>query len=50
MRFKPRTELERIVDALNHYNYNKKNTEIVKKQIKKIRFKYSEEVKSKKFE
>lgn len=36
MRFKPRTELERIVDALNHYNYNKKNTEIVKKQIKKL--------------
>lgn len=38
MRFKPRTELERIVDALNHYNYNKKNTEIVKKQIKKMDF------------
>ena len=29
MRFRPRTELERIVDSLNHYNYNKKNAEIV---------------------
>ena len=37
MRFKHRTQLERIVDQLNHYNYNEKNNEILKRQIKKLK-------------
>lgn len=45
MRFRPRTELERIVDSLNHYNYNKKNAEIVKKQMKKLDFTSMKKVK-----
>ena len=37
MRFKHRTQLERIVEQLNHYNYNEKNNEILKKQIRKLK-------------
>ena len=37
MRFKHRTQLERIVDQLNHYNYNEQHNFILKKQIKRLR-------------
>jgi hypothetical protein len=36
MRFKHRTQLERIVDQLNHYNYNEQHNFIVKKQINRL--------------
>ena len=36
MRFKPRTDLERIVDSLNSYNYMKEYSELVRKQLKNL--------------
>ena len=36
MRFKHRTQLERIVDQLNHYNYNEQHNFILKKQINRL--------------
>ena len=36
MRFKPRTELERIVDSINDYNYGKINNDLIRKQFKSI--------------
>ena len=36
MRFKPRTDLERIVDSLNSYSYMKEYSKLVRKQLKKI--------------
>lgn len=40
MRFKPRTDLERIVDSINEYNYNKVNSDLVKKQLKSLDLHY----------
>lgn len=36
MRFKPRTEFERIVDTINDYNYGKVNNDLIKKQLKNM--------------
>ena len=36
MRFKPRTDLERIVDSLNSYSYMKEYSELVRKQLKNL--------------
>lgn len=36
MRFKPRTDLERIFDAINDYSYGKINKEILDKQLKNL--------------
>ena len=36
MRFKPRTELERIVDSINDYNYGKINNDLIRKQFKSM--------------
>ena len=40
MRFKPRTEFERIVDSINEYNYNKINSELIRKQLKNMDLHY----------
>ena len=36
MRFKPRTDLERIVDSLNSYSYMKEYSKLVRKQLKNL--------------
>jgi hypothetical protein len=36
MRFKPRTDLERIVETINKYTYNSKNNKIIQEQIKRM--------------
>jgi len=36
MRFKPRTDLERIFDTINDYSYGKINKEILNKQLKNL--------------
>ena len=36
MRFKPRTDLERIVDSLNSYSYMKEYSQLVRKQLKNL--------------
>ena len=36
MRFRPRTDLERIVDSLNSYSYMKEYSELVRKQLKNL--------------
>lgn len=36
MRFKPRTDLERIFDAINDYSYGKINKKIVNRQLKNL--------------
>jgi hypothetical protein len=36
MRFKPRTDLERIVETMNKYTYNSKNNKIIQEQIKRM--------------
>ena len=36
MRFKPRTDLERIVDQMNSISYNKNNSKIIKSQLKRL--------------
>ena len=36
MRFKPRTELERISDAINYYSYGRVNKDLVNKQLLKL--------------
>ena len=36
MRFKPRTDLERVYDVLNGYHYNEKEKAIVERQLKSI--------------
>ena len=40
MRFKPRTDLERIVDSINEYNFNKINSDLVRKQLKILDLNY----------
>ena len=36
MRYKPRTDLERVYDILNGYNYNQASREIIERQLKSI--------------
>ena len=36
MRYKPRTDLERVYDVLNGYNYNKESRDIIERQLKSI--------------
>ena len=36
MRYKPRTDLERVYDVLNGYNYNEKSRDIIERQLKSI--------------
>ena len=36
MRFKPRTDLERVFDVVNQYNYGTANRQIIKNQLKKL--------------
>ena len=36
MRYKPRTDLERVYDAINEYNLNEKSKDIVERQLKRI--------------
>lgn len=42
MRFKPRTDLERIFDTINDYSYGKINKEILNKQLKNLDVKKTE--------
>ena len=36
MRYKPRTDLERVYDTLNEYNYDQKSKNIIERQLKSI--------------
>jgi hypothetical protein len=36
MRFKPRTDLERIYDSINSYSYGRINKDIINKQLKSL--------------
>jgi hypothetical protein len=36
MRFKPRTELERIFDAINEYSYGRVSKDLINKQLRKL--------------
>ena len=36
MRYKPRTDLERIFDAINKYSYGRSDKEIINKQLKNL--------------
>ena len=36
MRYKPRTDLERVYDVLNGYNYDEKSKDIIERQLKSI--------------
>lgn len=36
MRYRPRTDLERIFDTINQYSYGSVNKEIIKKQLKSL--------------
>jgi hypothetical protein len=36
MRFKPRTELERIFDAINEYSYGRVSKDVINKQLRKL--------------
>ena len=36
MRYKPRTDLERVYDVLNGYNYDAKSRDIIESQLKNI--------------
>ena len=36
MRYKPRTDLERVYDALNGYNYDQASRDIIERQLKSI--------------
>ena len=36
MRYKPRTDLERVYDILNGYNYNQASRDILERQLKSI--------------
>lgn len=40
MRFKPRTDLERIYEAINGYSFGRVNRDIVEKQLKSLDLNY----------
>jgi hypothetical protein len=44
MRFKPRTDLERIFEAINEYSYGRVNKEIIDKQLKALELNYMKKV------
>ena len=48
MRFKPRTDLERIVESMNKYTYNSKNNKIIQEQIKRMNINSIKKTKGKK--